>query len=123
MITKEETKKELRLVQWQADMAVRKLFMDAAEGVEEAVLGAASTASDPDLPVITPQGREQVLTAVDKVLDTIYGTRKGGPSPLADAIETSTISARRRVYRNAARDMMERLTPDLKSAVRKAYDE
>lgn len=119
MDDKNETRKELRLFQWQADVALRNAFQDLSSDLGDVVVASASRPGGSDTPIITPQGRLEALTAVDKVLDRLFGKTRGGPSFVADVVAEHTAKAARRVYRKAAADTMVRLPEDLRQAVEK----
>ena len=51
-------------------------------------------ADTPDGTRLTALGRLQVLDAVDRELDRIYGTARGAPSPLADLTVAEANAAR-----------------------------
>lgn len=111
-------KRELRLVQWQADTALRDAFRDVAPHVADAVVASSRKVDGSDVPTITPQGRLDALKAVDRVLDALFGTERGSASVVADIIARNTANARRRVYRAAARETEVRLPDDLRRAAK-----
>lgn len=119
MASIEEQKKEIRLVQWQADTAIRDAFLDVAPHVADAVVAAATKDPVTGTPVITPQGRVEALQAIDHVLDSLFGERRGSRSLIADIVAEHTAKARKRVFHRAATEMLDAMPDELQVAVKK----
>lgn len=123
MTDREGAKRQLRLVQWRADLAVRELFEAASEEISAAVMNAATSPSPLEPSILTPEGRVKAMREVDRILDTIYGTRKGAISPVQRIVQAHTVSARERVFRQAAQDMLDRLPSVLQNHVKESARE
>jgi septum formation topological specificity factor MinE len=94
--SRDDTRKELRLLQWRADNKIRAVFEELAPEVADLVVSHAEKGAD-GVAVTTPAGHARIMQDLSPLLD-----------------------AHRRVYRGAVNDMMERLPQDLRDVIRKA---
>lgn len=103
-----DPKHGLRTVQVRSDRAIDRLFRPVAAAIPEIVERAATRTADGRLR-LTPLGAEAVRVEIDRLLDGVYGTHRGGPSPLEDVIVTFANRGRARAVRPVIADLRRRL--------------
>lgn len=116
-MSRQSSRKDLRISQFKADRAVRSLFAKQSQKVAQSVLKHAGPPNKDGQRVLDAIAADRVSREIDKVLDEIYGKKRGGPSPLEEALAKHANQAGKKPIVEAVDQMKQRAGPDLARAM------
>lgn len=113
--------KQVRMVQYAADQSIRGLFEDAAAKMPELVATHASVGVD-GISRLDEAGAALVMEGVNRVLDGLYGVRRGSRSAVMENVAFHANVAGQAALTEAVAEMFGQAGPELSAEMERQHD-